>query len=666
MPQILIIAQGEGIAKYARELKQQIDNPDDVEIIIAHMEDAERIVKRYIGEIEVVVARGTTADILRSADLPVSVVEIPVSNAEIIDSIKKAKELAGDQAVIAFFGLHNVINSIRSFLDFIDIQVKVYEIHSTEDTHAKIEQMKRDHIDVAIGGKRSCEWIVEAGMKAVLLESSLLSIRAAYEQAQGILRAMSIEKQRSQETQTIFNSVSEAIISVDADMKIVMSNYHADMIFALYGKKLSGMPVSRVFSSRDTETIREVLKTGEELIGDILERQDHKYAVKMVPIIVDGAPSGVVVTLQEIQALQRIEATVRKGLAEKGNEARYTFSDIKGGSAALNDVVENARSFARLESNVLIIGETGTGKELFAQSIHNASSRRNYPFVAVNCGSIPANLMESELFGYESGAFTGAKKGGKAGFFELAHGGTIFLDEIVEMDQAGQVNLLRALQERQIRRVGGDSVIPVDVRVIAACNVNLFEMVQHNKFRKDLYYRLSVLVMKVPPLRERRGDISRLAAYFVAQYNRQFGKDIVLSEAALRTLESFEWDGNIRQLKNFCERLTAIAEDQVLSSAYVNTQYNNSYWFEESASAPTHQLPPAPASDPVKPDQESNQIKPEDAVIMCGQIYSRSQLIGLLEQYKWRREDLAKALGVSRTTLWKNMKRLGISDHQSC
>lgn len=185
-------------------------------------------------------------------------------------------------------------------------------------------------------------------------------------------------------------------------------------------------------------------------------------------------------------ALQKMEAVVRKGLYQRGNIAKYVFDDIKGSSSELLEAVEMARRFSQLQSNVLIIGDTGTGKEMFAQSIHNASHRCNKPFVAVNCGAIPANLIESELFGYDEGAFSGARKGGRPGLFELAHGGTIFLDEVSEMDQAGQVSLLRALQEQQIRRVGGHDIIPIDVRVIAACNINLYDVVRDNKFRKDL------------------------------------------------------------------------------------------------------------------------------------------------------------------------------------
>lgn len=649
-----MIAQGQQIAQVGALLKKSLPDPEDLEIIVAHMEDAVRIAKKMASQdTEVVIARGTTADLLRHSGLPIPVVEMPISNVEIIESIKKAREASGmDDPLIGFLGFKNVIVSVKSFLEIMNIKMKLYEIHTTKDTQEQIFQAKRDRVDVLIGGVLSCNMIRAAGMKAVTLESSYESVAESYRQAKEMQRAVTIEKKKLEETNTIFNLVSDAILSIDENYRLTLMNQYAEIIFGREFKIMKGRPIHEIFGQKEENMIRKVMETGEEIMGSLVELQGRKYAIRIVPIVLAKRTAGAVVTLHEVNALQKMEAMVRKGLYQKGNVTQYTFEDIKGGSEEIYSAIDTAKNFARLQSNILIIGETGTGKELFAQSIHNASARRNGPFVAVNCGAIPANLMESELFGYVDGAFTGAKKGGKMGLFELAHSGTIFLDEISEMDMQGQVILLRALQEKQIRRVGGDSNIPIDVRIIAACNANLYERVKQNKFRKDLYYRLSVLVIKIPPLRERHGDITRLSNYFVEQYNRQFGKDITLSAAALRELENFGWDGNIRQLKNFCERITAISDDSNIEGSFIRQQLKNSFEFG----------PPEPEREP-----EPSGAGParREMVVIKGKLFTKAEFDELFEQYHGNREQIAGSLGISRTTLWKYLKRAGLDGDPS-
>lgn len=239
---------------------------------------------------------------------------------------------------------------------------------------------------------------------------------------------------------------------------------------------------------------------------------------------------------------------------KKLQQTRYTFDDIIGESQAINKTKSMAEFVAEGISSILIYGETGTGKELFAQSIHNASNRRNKPFVALNCGAIPASLIESNLFGYEEGAFTGAKKGGSPGVFEQANEGTIFLDEISEMEFSLQTKLLRVLQEREIVRIGGYKPLKVDVRVIASTNKDLKELIAEGKFRQDLYYRLNVVQIKIPGLRERQGDIPLLARYYVNKYNQSFGKFIEnIAREAEKVLEDYTWPGNVRELQNCIE-----------------------------------------------------------------------------------------------------------------
>lgn len=242
--------------------------------------------------------------------------------------------------------------------------------------------------------------------------------------------------------------------------------------------------------------------------------------------------------------------------------AKYHFEDILGDSRAMTQCISIAKRMASSGSSLLIIGESGTGKEMFAQAIHNASPRKSHQFVALNCGAIPENLLESELFGYEEGAFTGAKKGGKLGMFELAHKGTLFLDEISEMHLTLQKRLLRVLQEREVMRLGGDCVIPVDVRIISATNRDLRTMVQEGGFREDLYYRLSVLPLSIPPLRKRPGDLELLSQFFRNRLNARF----TLSESVLAAMEAHQWPGNVRELENYMEYFANLGTAEITTA----------------------------------------------------------------------------------------------------
>lgn len=278
--------------------------------------------------------------------------------------------------------------------------------------------------------------------------------------------------------------------------------------------------------------------------------------------------------------------------------------------------------------------ESGTGKELFSQSIHNASERHGQPFVAVNCAAIPENLLESELFGYSSGAFTGASKEGKPGLFELAHNGTIFLDEISEMPLALQSRLLRVIQEREIMRIGHDKVIPINVRVIAASNRNLYDQVCKGQFREDLYYRLDVLALTIPPLRERGSDISLLARAFLTEFGiAQNRKPLNLTPAAAHYLEQQPWQGNIRELRNFCERLSVLCSNQDCIDA------DELPAFLPDTITTTHFI------------QSHSVFSPS----ISGE---QARILNALATADGNKTAAAQALGISRVTLWRQLKKL--------
>ena len=280
-----------------------------------------------------------------------------------------------------------------------------------------------------------------------------------------------------------------------------------------------------------------------------------------VPISLAGQVQGVVATFQEVAKIQSVESKIRQTLFNSGLLARYHFDDILTDDPYFKRIIAIAKKYAQTDATMLLLGESGTGKELFAQSVHNHSSRAKEAFVAINCSALPGQLLESELFGYVGGAFTGARKEGKRGLFEQAHNGTIFLDEIGDMDKELQSRLLRVLEEKQVRRLGSDSVIPVNVRVIAATNIDLWSEGVKGNFRLDLYYRLNVLNIKIPPLRERRGDIALLAEWLMKLYCGQYGKEMqTLPKTVLEALKEHQWPGNVRELKNVMERIVLSSE----------------------------------------------------------------------------------------------------------
>lgn len=356
---------------------------------------------------------------------------------------------------------------------------------------------------------------------------------------------------------------------------------------------------------------------------------------------------------------------------------RYTFSDIVGNSEAILSCVQQAHQVAGTDSTLLVCGETGTGKELFVQSIHNASQRSNGPFVAVNCGAIPSSLVESQLFGYEAGAFTGAQKQGQQGFFEQASGGTLFLDEISQMGLELQSRLLRVLQERELVRLGGKKVIPLNVRVIASTNVDLWHAVTSGKFRQDLYYRLNVVELRIPPLKERTEDIPLLVRHFINQFRANFGSFVQdISNDALNCLISYPWPGNVRELRNCIERIMNLTTHEVIQieDIPVVIRKGGGPQAYDAPRTPTSVIPlEAAAANPpsgphpgIEPKDRLNYNAPgslPQGTFLRGptQAMERTLILQALEKSAYNRRLTATMLGISTTTLWRKMKRLRIS-----
>jgi len=358
--------------------------------------------------------------------------------------------------------------------------------------------------------------------------------------------------------QTIINTVHDGIIALDENENITVFNPIAEAIFSMPFCKAAGKNIEDISAGIDSVSLFKNIENEK-----FVKVNEKHVVISTSTIDEDGRAAGKVYTIKDVTEIQRLEEELRRKLRSHETYARYTFKDILGDSEAIQTARELAQKLARSESPILIQGESGTGKELFAQAIHNASSRKRGPFVPINFAALPESLLESELFGYEEGAFTGAKKGGMPGLFEQAHGGTIFLDEIGDAPLSFQIRLLRVLQEKQVRRIGSSKMIPIDIRVIAATNKDIKKLIENGDFRQDLYYRLNVLPLHIPPLRQRKQDIMPLAKTFYIEFFN--GKYHIQADDYFKEVKeaffAYDWPGNIRELHNVVEYLVNVSFD---------------------------------------------------------------------------------------------------------
>lgn len=385
-------------------------------------------------------------------------------------------------------------------------------------------------------------------------------VRDIIESIQKMRHMAVVNDKMKNQLQTIINTVYDGIVAIDEKSNISVFNPIAEDIFNVSQNKVIGKNLKDESIEGELASLLKSASAEVEKLAKINE----KYIVISSSVIKEKeADAGIVYTLKDVTEIQRLEEELRRKLRSQKNQAKYTFDDIVGKSISILNTKKLAKKIADSHSPILIQGESGTGKEFFAQAIHNASSRKTGPFVAVNFAALTESLLDSELFGYEEGAFTGAKKGGMPGLFEQAHGGTIFLDEIGDSPLSFQIRLLRVLQEKQVRRIGGSKVIPIDVRVISATNKDLRKLIDENSFRQDLYFRLNVLPLKIPPLRGRGDDIIALAEAFYNEYfkGRPHLKPKEYFYKVTEAFLTYDWPGNIRELHNIVEYLSNICPD---------------------------------------------------------------------------------------------------------
>ncbi|WP_242868747.1 sigma-54 interaction domain-containing protein [Desulfotomaculum copahuensis] len=369
----------------------------------------------------------------------------------------------------------------------------------------------------------------------------------------------------SQLLEMILELSSDGIVAIDRNYRIIMANHNFAGFWNKKPEDIIGKTVFEAYGDSKPLFPR-AMETGEAEFGYLANLNGQEIIANRVPIIKNGEIVGALGTVvfrdvEDLYALMKKIRNLKNQLdyyrdeLERVHRTRFSFDQIIGRNVQFEAVKETARRVAMSTSTVLIQGESGTGKELFAHALHTESMRGKGPFVRVNCAAVPENLLESELFGYQEGAFTGARKGGQLGKFELAHTGTIFLDEVGDMPLSMQAKLLRVLQEKEIERLGDNRPRRIDVRVVAATNRNLEELINRHEFREDLYYRINVVTLNIPPLRERLDDLELLLEFFVRRFNRQFGLRVTgVSPAVLEIMRCHQWPGNVRELENVVER----------------------------------------------------------------------------------------------------------------
>lgn len=513
---------------------------------------------------EVIISRGGTATyIAERTEIPV--VEIQVTALDILQAFRRAQQCAGK---IGIAGCKNITYECESLKEFLHIdlcQVHLQDDYSCEEL---AQAVKQDGIQVLVGDALAIKFARTMGLEAYVIESGKGALYKALQEAEGVARVRRKEQSRADLLRTVIDSSTDGIIAIDETSRVTLINKVAEKFFNLKGSETIGRLANDVIPNT---RLPQVLETGKAEIAEVQTVDYRQIATKRIPIITGRGVSGAVATFQEVSQLQRYEQAVRQKLHDQGLTAKFTLEQIVGESPLMKQAKQLTRAYSATESTVLITGESGTGKELFAQSIHNLSQRRNAPFVAVNCAALPGNLLESELFGYEEGAFSGAKKGGKIGLVELAHGGTLFLDEIGEMPLGLQARILRVIQERAVMRVGGHKVIPINVRILAATNQNLGKLVEQKLFREDLYYRLAVLPLHLPPLRERRQDVRLIADSFLQKYAAYHHRTYQLSGEAVAALNEYAWPGNVRELANITERLALLSPQAELGRREIET-----------------------------------------------------------------------------------------------
>jgi propionate catabolism operon transcriptional regulator len=638
---------GYGLFESFQAVAPEFDGRARIELMHDAFESAVAPLERAAAQrrCDVVVASGSNGAFLR-ARLRVPVVLVQVGGYDLMAALARARESSHRIAVV----LHREVSAeLRRFTRVFGMEVDLRSYETPEDAMRCVGDLVGAGVEVVVGAGMVADYAKRAGLQAVLLYS-LDSVRAAMETALAIALAQHEERSRRDRLDLVLRHLNDGVVAVDMQGLVTSVNPAAARILGITANQAVGRPLADAAPGLHPGP---VLTRGSPELGRIEDVRGQSLVVDTVPLYEAGTQTGVVLTLHPSQPLENAVGRLRAHGHRRSRSARYTLNALVAVSAPMRELVHRCEVMARnSDASVLIQGESGSGKEVVAQGIHRASRRHARPFIAINCGAFPEQLLESELFGYEEGAFTGARRQGKAGLFEAADGGTLLLDEVGEMPLPLQTRLLRTLQEKEITRVGGTDAIPVDVRIIAATHRDLAAMARQGAFRHDLFYRLHILHVRVPPLRERPEDIAALAAdLFPAALERLGAAQLAPSalQAALPLLLDHDWPGNVRELENVVERmaLECLLADAVPAPAVLRAVID--------------------PSGLARPGESQPQAEPQAQPLVDTGVGSRG--LGALQRaaeahhirealrvHAGNQAAAARALGISRTTLWRKLR----------
>lgn len=604
---ILLIAPYQHTGKLSKMVIEQMGLSIPVEV--AYDYEAYAALKRH-DDVKIVISRGGTAKVLRGVK-GITVLDIEASFYDVFNAVRKL--LSQGCHNIAVVTQDNVIGLESGSMNLKGEQISVHPCKTVEEIQDTVEQAAQQGFDGIAGCVVAVETATRLKLRSAFIDSDYYSIKKA------IINAIELEKSiRSQElmlnmTQSLLNNIDEGVVVFGKEGDARYFNHKAEELLSFCSQEQWHASLSPYLKK---DGAHKVLSLGEK---KVLLRNLELEA---------GDLHNSMVVMQDSSAVEENARNMKIAVYEKGLYARSHFEDILHKSAMMEEILDKARKFAHSDSTVMIFGETGVGKEGIAQSIHNESSRHDQPFVSVNCASLPEGLVASELFGYAEGAFTGARRNGRKGLFEMAQGGSVFLDEVTELPLDVQSQLLRVIQEREVRRIGDDKVIPLDIRIIAAGNKRLLQMCAEGRFRYDLYYRLNVLRLSIPPLRERGEDVLLLFKQFLGEFSHSDPSEVKINSECENLLLNYDWPGNVRELRNVAEALS-------FSGTEVNSDdLRDLISVKDEKIASTYSL----------------QFREQASLKDVEHVYLRH----LAKHYS--NAEICKIAGLSRTSLWRKLR----------
>lgn len=630
---LLLLPKSITYKKIVQEALESINLDKSIEVETREVSVSDMTANIDEDAIDVVIVRSIGARIFDREIPQIPVVTVDIRDMELVEAVYRAK-IAGTSKIAVVDYYYNKNYFDMEFIEkLLGIKIEcifLRKFNDQEEIHGKFVEAVKAGIESIVS-----QWVfitneaIKYGFSTEVAYCSKENVAKSIDQACKISLSKAYEKNQKVKFAAVVDGVSDSIIVIDERGMVNHLNPSARKIVDdwLVGKSIQAYSPEHI--------LRALYGNGRECDYEYVTAKNEMYIVSRKRIRSGkGEEEEIVIFFQPAKNIVRAEKSIRKKFsAHQGFHAKYLLQNIIGNSDSIRQTLKEAARFARSDATVLIFGESGTGKELLAHGIHMESNRSSGPFVPVNCASIPKTLVESELFGYEEGAFTGAQKGGKPGLFELADNGTIFIDEIGDLDLSSQARLLRVLQEMEVIRLGGTQIIPINARIIAATNKDLREEIIAGNFRQDLFYRLNVLTLQVAPLRERREDIPLLFKHFVSAVSKRIKVEpIAFLTEEVEKLKEYSWPGNVRELENFVERSLALGADIP---------------FGELANSLTD-CRESPLKNPGEISVRLDTLKNMEL-----QLIQKTQ-----EALAGSQTELAKILGVSRQTLWNKFKEI--------